>query len=90
MNDTYSEKFKEYIYKEGQRDNGNFTIYKFENGYGASVIHHSFSYDLEVAVITFTKDGIWHITYDTKITDDVIGYVEDLNSILKDIKELKC
>ncbi len=90
MNDTYSEKFKEYVYKQFEIFNGYETVYRFENGYGASVIHHDYSYDLEVAVVIFTKDGDWGITYDTSLTNDVIGYVEDLDSVLKDIKDLKC
>lgn len=48
--------------------------YTFTNGYGASVVRHSFSYGGDV--------GLWelavlgrdrHITYATPITDDVVG-----------------
>lgn len=34
----------------------------------------------------------WNLTYDTKITDDVVGYIsgaEELELILKKISELK-
>ena len=48
----------------------------FENGFGASVVCHSFSYGgknglYEVAVLD--TDG--EITYDTDVTSDVIGHL---------------
>ncbi|MBR8351220.1 hypothetical protein KDX21_11635 [Burkholderia cenocepacia] len=64
-------------------------IYRFENGFGASVVQHEFSYggdrgEWELAVIKFNGDS-WNLTYGTEITDDVIGNlawneVEDLLS----------
>lgn len=52
-------------------------IYSFSNGYGASVVKHSFSYghenDLwELAVLKNDR-----ICYDTPITSDVIGRLSD-------------
>ena len=52
--------------------------YQFPNGYGASVIQGEFSYGgdeglFELAV--FGPDG--HLTYDTPITDDVLGYLTE-------------
>ena len=54
-------------------------IYRFSNGYGASVVRHDFSYGgrdglYELAVITFTADG-FDLTYDTPITGDVLGWL---------------
>lgn len=46
----------------------------------------------EVAVIRFNKNGKWNIVYDTPITDDVIGYVKDgesLQTLLNSILALK-
>ena len=56
-------------------------IYKFPNGYGASVVCHPFSYGgdegkWELAVVTFSGDD-WRLTYKTPITDDVLGYLSD-------------
>lgn len=70
-------------------------IYQFNNTYGASVIRHNGSYghddDLwELAVLKFNEAGGWVLTYETTITDDVLGYLTDENveEILKAIERL--
>lgn len=70
-------------------------IYKFPNGYGASVVSHFFSYggrdDLwELAVVEFGGEDEWHLTYDTPITDDVIGWLSEraVNDLLRRIAKL--
>jgi len=64
----------------------------FENGYGVSVVSHTHSYGgtkglFEVAVLG--KDG--ELTYDTSVTNDVIGYLETegVTEIMEQVQELK-
>jgi hypothetical protein len=66
-------------------------IVQFSNGYGASIVQGPHTYGgtdglYELAV--FGKNG--EITYDTPITNDVIGYLTEkqVNEILNKIKEL--
>lgn len=71
-------------------------IYRFPNGYGASVIQYpgSYGYDdglWELAVLKFRDKDSWSITYDTPITDDVIGYLSEVEvqDILAKIEALE-
>ena len=64
----------------------------FDNGYGASVICHRFSYGgkegkYELAVI---KAPDWELCYDTPITSDVQGWLSKagVTNLLKKIEEL--
>lgn len=76
--------------------NGVMYRFKFDNGYGASVVKHDFSYgheeDLwELAVLKFTGNGDEaHLTYDTPITQDVEPCLtdEEVRNLLGQIKEL--
>jgi len=64
----------------------------FKNGYGVSVVMHPYSYGgnrglYEVAILS--SDGM--ITYDTPITDDVIGYLteSEVTDIMHKVQLLK-
>ena len=70
-------------------------MFRFKNNFGASLIKHDGSYgyniDLwELAVIRFYKNDEWYVTYDTDITDDVIGDLsdEEVRELLTRIQEL--
>ena len=63
----------------------------FDNGYGVSVVSHSYSYGgrdglYEVAVL----DSNDELTYDTPVTNDVIGYLteEDVTDVMKQVQDL--
>lgn len=71
-------------------------LFRFDNGYGASVVKHHGSYgsydDLwELAVLHFDGNGKWHLVYDTPITDDVEGFLddEDVRNLLNQIRDLQ-
>lgn len=72
-------------------------IYRFANGYGASVIRHKFSKGYsdnlwELAVIRFDGPDIWDwsLDYETPIAEDVIGDRTDveIDMLLKEIMGL--
>ena len=63
----------------------------FENGYGVSVVSHTHSYGgtkglFEIAVLG--KDG--DISYDTPVTNDVIGYLspDEVTDIMEQVQSL--
>jgi hypothetical protein len=77
--------------RKTDREDGVQYHFKAENGYGASIIQTSYSYG--------GKQGLWElavldsngeITYDTSITNDVLGYLseEEVNETLEKIKNL--
>lgn len=67
----------EYLTETNKVNGGIQKVYKFPNGYGASVIKHKGSYGY--------SEGLWELAvlnegelcYDTEITNDVIGYLND-------------
>ena len=91
MDLTYSDKFGDYIV--GQNDLGYpRTIYKFPNGYGASIVELNYiKFFIEVAVIRFDENGKWDIDYSTPITNDVIGGLseEARDDVLQQIFDLE-
>ena len=63
----------------------------FDNGFGASVVKHDFSYGgkdglYELAVID--KGG--EVTYSTPVTNDVVGYLneDEVTGLLEQIQQL--
>ena len=82
--------FKE-ISEKFERPDGSQYLYKSDNGYGASIVQTLYSYG--------GKQGLWElavldsneqISYNTPITNDVLGYLteEEVNETLKKIKNL--
>jgi len=64
---------------------------KFDNGYGASVIRTKGSYGGEAGLYELAVlDKYGDMVYDTPITDDVLGYLneDDVTKALKQIQEL--
>lgn len=88
-------KYENYLIKEIEKFYGIQKIYKFDNGYGASVVKNDLSYGgdeglFELAVIKFNKKNKIKICYDTHITNDVIGWLtlENVDELLEEIKKL--
>ena len=72
-------------------------LYRFDNGYGASVVRHPHSYGhsahlAELAVLKFSGPGLgdFDLCYDTPIADDVMGHLdpEEVNQTLEAIRDL--
>jgi hypothetical protein len=70
-------------------------IFKADNGYGASIVRHLYSYGgsdglWELAVTKYDEDGNWDLCYSTPITSDVLGHLteEEVNETLKQIEQL--
>ena len=67
-------------------------LYRFDNNYGASVVCHDHSYGgsegkYELAVIVFDEDE-WRLTYDTPVTNDVIGNLSAVE-VLHELKKIR-
>ena len=83
--------FKDLEFKQHPSADGLISRITFENGYGASVVRHEYSYGgkdglYEVAVLD--SDG--ELTYSTPVTDDVIGYLRDIDvtDVMEKIQQL--
>jgi hypothetical protein len=70
-------------------------LYKFANGYGASVVRSAYSYGgkngkWELAVICYAAGGDYSLCYTTPITNDVIGWLDDadVDALLDKIEDL--
>jgi hypothetical protein len=74
---------------------GTQVVHRFNNGYGASVVRTFYSYGgdeglYELAVVKFDGDT-WELTYDTPITNDVLGWLTEakVDEILAAIEALE-
>jgi hypothetical protein len=83
--------FKDIEFKKHRELNGVVGRIFFDNGYGASVVKHEYSYGgkdglYELAVLD--KNG--ELCYDTPITEDVIGYLRDIDvtDVMEKIQKL--
>jgi len=79
-------------FEKREHDGGIQYLFSFPNGYGASVIKHSFSFGnkndkWELAVLKNSS-----LCYSTPITDDVIGHLADkeVEKLLIRIKKFNC
>lgn len=88
------DKMEDCIVIEDQFQGGIQKVYKFENGYGASIVKHRFSYDLwEMALLVFedSEDGelLWKVIYREDFANgDVAGYLND-KDVLKLLEWIK-
>lgn len=81
------------VLSKNNLDMGKQDIYRFENGYGASLISRGCACGgLELAVIKFhsADNDDFDLDFETPITDDVIGYLkeEDIPELLERIAVL--
>lgn len=92
--------FEKYLINRYEREdvNGIGYVFKFDNNHGASVIKNDCSYGgpmdtWELAVLLFDDEEApdkYELDYDTPITDDVIGHLDDarVRDILGEIQKL--
>ena len=93
--DLNYEGYEEFLVERYPDMDGVHYVFRFANDYGASVIKFTGSYGYrkdqwELGVIIFDEDGHYGLTYDTPVTDDVLGYLTDevVRNLLEEIKEL--
>lgn len=83
--------FNDLDFQPKQMGDGTIARINFDNGYGASVVQSPYSYGgnaglYEIAVLD--KEG--DITYDTPITDNVVGWLDEdkVTDYLRQIQKL--
>lgn len=82
--------FKDLEFEEHVIGNGLQARMNFNNGYGVSVVKFQGSYGFsqglwEVAILFYDE-----LTYNTEITDDVLGYqtMSDVTNVMKQVQKL--
>ena len=68
-------------------------VFKFDNGYGASVVRYRgpYSFDeglYELAVARFDEFDRYEFVYDTPITGDVLGWLTE-DQVMQKLKEIE-
>ena len=91
--------FKDLEFKTHQTGEGKQATMMFENGYGVSVVrfkvmgnygsYTSNESEWELAVLKGDEKG-WSLTYETPITDDVMGHLseEGVSEVMQKVQEL--
>lgn len=71
-------------------ENGDQAIIHFDNGYGVSVLvgNEFYSNGIDTYEVAILKDG--NITYETPITNDVLGYLskKEVTKVMKQVQQL--
>ena len=80
----------EYLTETNDFNGGIQKVYEFPNGYGASVIKHKGSYGYSKGLWELAVLNEGELCYDTEITNDVIGHLNDpeVDRILRQIRSL--
>jgi len=80
----------EYLTETNKVNGGIQKVYKFPNGYGASVIKHKGSYGYSKGLWELAVLNEGELCYDTEITNDVIGHLNDpeVDRLLRKIHQL--
>ena len=84
---------KNFLLKEKEHLGGTQRIYKFPNGFGASVVQSPFSYGgrvglWELAMVEFIDDEKYELVYNDIVEGDVLGYLteSEVEEVLEKIK----
>lgn len=85
-------RFEKYLFKKTNLHGGIQKLYRFENGYGASVVQNRYSYGgdqglWEIAMISWEGDQ-FNLYYCEITNDDVLGYLPEtsIDDVLERIK----
>jgi len=85
-------RFEDLVFSELPDMSGVYCRIMFENGFGASIVKHKYSYggDRGLYEIAVLDDIEGAPIYYTSVTDDVIGYLrpEDVTGVMEKIQKL--
>jgi len=77
MHPQINSALKPFLVESGTHMGGFYFVFKFDNKYGASVVCHEHSYGGKVGLWELAVlDADLNITYETPITQDVLGWLE--------------